>query len=78
EKDDKLIAVYDNDPRYAEFREIKDVPKHTLKELKHFFERYKELQGKHVKVLEILDKDAAWKDVEIAQKMYNAKYGKKK
>lgn len=77
EKDDKVIGVYDKDPRYAEYQSIKDIPSHVLKELTHFFERYKELQGKNVKILEILDKDAAWKDVEVGQRMYNAKYGKK-
>ncbi len=78
ERDDKIIAVYDNDPRYAEYSDLKHIPAHTLKELSHFFEKYKELQGKHVKILEILNKDAALKDVEIAQKIYNDKYRKKK
>lgn len=77
EKDDKVIAVYDNDPRYAEYKTLKDIPSHVLKELSHFFEKYKELQGKHVKILEILDKEAAVKDVEIGQKLYNEKYRKK-
>ena len=76
EKDDKVIAVYDNDPRYAEYQSIRDIPNHTLKELRHFFERYKELQGKHVKVLEVLDKDAAWKDVHIGQILYNQEFRK--
>ena len=78
DKDDKVIAVYDKDPRYEEFKDIKDVPQHILKELVNFFERYKELQGKHVKVLEIMNRDAALKDIAIGQKMYAAKYGKKK
>ncbi len=76
EKDDKIIAVYDKDPRYGEFNDISDISAHTLKELKHFFERYKELQGKNVRVLDILPKEVALKDVEIAQKMYLNKYGK--
>jgi inorganic pyrophosphatase len=78
EKDDKVIAVYDKDPRYLEFKDIKDVPQHTIKQLVNFFERYKELQGKHVKVLEIMNREAAMKDVEIGQKMYKEKFGKKK
>lgn len=77
EKDDKVIAVYDNDPRYTEFKDIKDVPQHILKELVNFFERYKELQGKHVKVLEIMNREAAMKDVEIGLKMYQQKFKKK-
>lgn len=76
EKDDKILAVYDHDPRYAEIKDVKDLPKHTKDELKHFFETYKELQGKKCKVLEILDKHAAFKDIERAAKMYKEKYKK--
>lgn len=78
ESDNKLLAVYDCDPRFKEFQDIKDVPKHTISELKHFFETYKQLQGKKCKVLEILDKKAAYKDIKKAQEMYKKKYGKKK
>jgi len=74
EKDDKLIGVYDNDPRYKEYQSMKDVPTHVIAELKHFFETYKELQGKKCKIPEILDKKDALKDVEAGQKMYNLKY----
>ncbi len=74
EEDDKVIAVYDCDPRYKEFRSIKDIPTHTLVELKHFFETYKDLQGKKVKILEMLDKDEAYKAVEKGMKLYNMKF----
>lgn len=78
DKDDKLIAVYDSDPRYTEFTSIKNIPQHLLSELKNFFETYKELEGKKCKVFEFLDKDLAYKDIFIAKEMYNKKYGKKK
>lgn len=74
EKDDKLIGVYDCDPRYKEYEGIKDIPKHTIAELKHFFETYKQLQGKECKILEILDKKDAVKDVTLGQKLYDYKY----
>lgn len=74
EEDDKIIAVYDCDPRFKEFQSLKDIPKHILVELKHFFETYKELQGKKVKILEILDKDDAYKAVEKAQRLYEMKF----
>jgi len=77
EKDDKLIGVYEHDPRFSEFASIKDIPKHTLEEMKHFFETYKQLQGKTCKVLDILDKDEAYKDIAIAQKLYREKFKKK-
>ena len=77
EKDDKIIAVYESDPRYKEYQNINDVPKHYLEELKHFFETYKELEGKKCKILEFLPKEAAMKDVKAAQEMYNKKFKKK-
>ena len=77
EKDDKIIAVYNDDPRYKEFQDIKNVPRHMIEELKHFFETYKHLQGKQCKILEVLDKNHALKDVERAMKMYEEKYEKK-
>lgn len=77
EKDDKIVAVYNDDPRYEEIQDIEDIPKHLIEELKHFFETYKHLQGKECKILEVLGKDDALKDVERAMKMYGEKYGKK-
>ncbi len=74
EKDDKIIAVYDDDPRFKEFQSINDIPMHTIAELKHFFETYKQLQGKECKILEILDKKDAMKDVEMGMKLYDLKY----
>ena len=74
EKDDKLIGVYDCDPRYSEVQGIQDIPRHTMAELKHFFETYKELQGKDCKILQILDKKDAINDVELGKKLYDMKY----
>lgn len=74
EKDDKIIAVYDGDPRFKEVEGIKDIPKHIIAELKHFFETYKQLQGKDCKILEILDRKDALKDVELGQKLYDMKF----
>lgn len=76
EKDDKIIAVYEDDPRFREFEDIKDIPKHIIQELKHFFETYKVLQGKECKILEILDKKHALEDIRNAMKMYKDNFKK--
>jgi inorganic pyrophosphatase len=75
ELDDKIIGVYDSDPRYGEYNSLKSIPKHVIAELKHFFETYKELQlqGEKATVPEILDRENAWKDIEISKEKY-AKY----
>jgi inorganic pyrophosphatase len=77
ELDDKIIGVYDSDPRYSEYNSLKDVPKHVIAELKHFFETYKELQSQREKVIvpEILDREKAWEDIEISKEKYK-KYRK--
>lgn len=76
EEDDKIIAVHANDPRCKEWNDIKDIPQHFLKEFNHFFESYKQLQGKTVKVYKVLGSEAAYKDIEKGLKMYSEKYGK--
>ncbi len=53
--DEKIIAVPDDkiDPFYAKIRDIKDLDEMTLKQISHFFEKYKDLdKGKWVKVMD--------------------------
>lgn len=48
--DDKVIAVPVEDKRWDDVQDIKDLNAHTLKEIVHFFETYKNLKGKPVVV----------------------------
>jgi len=50
ETDTKLIGVIDCDPRYNQYKTLTDLPQHLLSEIKDFFETYKRLQNKNVKV----------------------------
>lgn len=77
ENDEKLIGVYEDDPRFEEFQDLKDIPQHMLLELRHFFESYKELQGKRAIIPNILPKKDAYKALERAQKLYQEKFAKK-
>ncbi len=41
----------ERDPRYEEVSDLRDLPRHVLKELEHFFGVYKDLEGKETAVL---------------------------
>lgn len=74
EKDDKILGVYKGDPRFNEFQDTRDIPTHIIKELKHFFETYKELQGKKCEVPKILGKKEALKEIEYCEELYKKKF----
>lgn len=77
DSDDKIIAVPVDDPRWDEIADIKDLNKHTLKEIEHFYSTYKQLQNKKVEVNGFEGKDVAQKSVLRGLDMYQEKYGKK-
>lgn len=75
EKDEKVLAVPANDPRFADIKDIGDVNKHTLKEIAHFFLTYKQIQKKEVTVGEFEGKDAAEAAFDRAVALYKEKQG---
>jgi inorganic pyrophosphatase len=74
--DEKVIAVPVEDPRFDDVKDLKDINKHTLKEIKHFFATYKKLQNKEVHVGDIEGKDVAMKAFDESLELYKAKYSK--
>ncbi len=76
EKDDKIIAVYVDDPRFNDYRDTTDIPEHILLELTHFFETYKQLQNKTVKVLDVQHAAVARKYIKQGMEKYKQKFGK--
>lgn len=71
EKDEKIIAVVDADPRFEDINDITDMKDLQLREIKLFFQNYKVLEpGHHVKVLEYYNKSAAIQLIEDCQKRY--------
>ncbi len=76
EKDDKILAVPSEDPRYDDINDIEDVDSHTKKEIAEFFRTYKNLEeGKNVEVNGWDGKEDSLKAVKHSVKLYKRKYG---
>lgn len=56
DRDEKILCVPDEDPRYSKVKSLGDIADHRLDEIAEFFKTYKNLEKK---VTEIL----GWKDV---------------
>jgi inorganic pyrophosphatase len=69
-EDDKIIAVHADDPEYADYDELSQLPKHRLKELQRFFEDYKLLEQKAVRVERFLGREFAYEIVNQAIELY--------
>ena len=70
--DPKIIAVNNVDPRCNFYNSLDELPKHSLIEIKNFFENYKLLQNIEVQVFDYHDKEEAMGMIEEAKKRYQA------
>lgn len=71
-KDEKLLAVPTEDPRFKDVHTLQDVPAHKLKEISHFFQVYKDLENKKVEI-------EGWQGVDVAARLLDeckARYSK--
>ena len=48
--DEKILAVAVRDPRYGYRKTLEELNHHTVKEIQHFFEVYKQLEEKSVEI----------------------------
>lgn len=74
EADAKIIAVPTHDPRFEHVEDLKDINKHTLKEIEHFFLTYKKIQNKEVAINGIEGKFKAQEAFIKGIENYKAKY----
>jgi len=68
--DPKIIAVNNVDPRCNFYNSLEELPKHSLIEIKNFFEQYKKLQNIEVKVFDYHTKEEAIKIIEDGKRCY--------
>lgn len=72
EMDDKIIAVAENDMSVSHIEDITELPPHFFKELKNFFEDYKKLENKTVKIEEFQNAEVAKNIVKQSMADYQA------
>jgi inorganic pyrophosphatase len=70
--DDKIIAVHRADPEYNDYDDIVDLPAHKMREIARFFEDYKALENKAVRVKKPQGKAAARKIIATAFRDYRS------
>ena len=68
--DIKILAVNVGDPRYEHIKTYEDLAPHLLKEVRNFFQTYKNLQGKETIVKNFFDIDNALLILEDTKKRY--------
>lgn len=74
DRDEKVIAVPCEDPRFEQVEDLADVNPHTLKEIEHFFLTYKQIQKKTVTIEGVEGKSAAEAAFDESLRLYKDKY----
>ncbi|KAL0487526.1 inorganic pyrophosphatase [Acrasis kona] len=74
EIDHKIICVHADDPEYKGYKHINELPKHRLQEVRFFFETYKLLENKWVRVEGFEGPEKAKQIVEKASQRYREKF----
>lgn len=74
--DEKILAVATHDPYYTSLRDISEVPKHHLDEIREFFRTYKNLEEpKYADVKEWKNKEHAYQIISKAINDFKDKFG---
>jgi inorganic pyrophosphatase len=76
ESDDKIIAVAADDVSVNHINDISELPPHIILEVQRFFEDYKKLENKEVKVEGFLGKEDALKIVKDSIQLYKDTFKK--
>lgn len=74
EADDKIIAVAAGDPSVNHYNNISELPDYLISEMRSFFEDYKKLEKKEVKVEEFQDRATAKEILQKAIEDYNKEF----
>ena len=76
EEDEKIIAICKKDPYLNGYDDISKLPRQISDEIKHFFEVYKQLEGKTTTVDKMLGREDAKAIIEKCMIKYKEKFNK--
>ena len=68
--DEKIVCVHLDDPEFRDYHSLQELPRHRLAEVRRFFEDYKSLEGKEVRVEDFLDAGEAQRVIQQAMDRY--------
>jgi inorganic pyrophosphatase len=74
--DDKIIAVALQDPGVNYIKSLDEVPAHSFKVLKNYFEQYKVLENKKVEINDFQDKEIAFEIIKESIEFYKQTFPK--
>ncbi|MBO5412913.1 MAG: inorganic diphosphatase [Clostridia bacterium] len=77
EYDEKIIAISKQDPFLNQYNDITEVPSHISSEIMHFFEVYKQLEGKQTSVDKIMGREEAERIIEECIENYKKTFENK-
>jgi inorganic pyrophosphatase len=75
EEDDKIISVATEDPSVNHYTSVDDLPRHFISELRNYFENYKILENKEVRIEDFQSKEIAYHIINDAVELYKQKFG---
>jgi len=77
QNDEKIIGVHLDDPEYRDYVAIRQIPQHRLRELRRFFEDYKQLEQKEVAVHEFFGPVEAVETVRASMDRYQSEFARR-
>lgn len=72
--DDKILAVPATDPLFAGNTDISNIPPHFLREVAHFFEVYKDLEGERTQLIGWESAQEAKEKIRHAIQLYHTQF----
>jgi inorganic pyrophosphatase len=75
QNDYKVLGVPNADPLFAQLRKLEDVAEHFLKEVRHFFSTYKQLEGATVEPGDWVSAEEATREVRASVERFRATLG---